>query len=295
MSIPQTTIDQWFESRDKPTAAQFYQVWRSFWHKDEPIPIGNIEGLAELLNAISSENSGRRVHLGAGYPPVDLGNNGDVYIDTESSHSFYFKETGTWTLMGKMIEVSVDANNAAEIGSDGKIYVPVPDIPTLDNVLEAGNTSEREIIVPFLKIVDGIGYAWYGIGSVFGGTTGGIRANVNTVSFRNASNDKEAIIYYQGNNIRTILIPDRTGTMAVLLDAFTLSDATWSSNKISSMLGGKQDLIGYTPENSANKKTNLSSPNDIDYPTTKAVNDAITAAAANSNSVGSKLYLFNNY
>lgn len=206
------TLKQWFETGDYPSQEQFWDWIDSFVHKNE--------------------DSGRRVYFGAGEPSVELGNNGDVFIDTEGSHSFYYKETGNWSLKGKMIEISTDDGNAAEIGTDGKIYVPVPDIPTLDDVLEAGNESEREIKVPYLKVVDGEGYAWYGLGSVYGGSTGGVRANVNTVSYRNASNGMEAILYYQGSTIRTILIPDRTGTMAVLLDAFTLSDATWSSSKI---------------------------------------------------------------
>ncbi len=54
------------------------------------------------------------------------------------------------------------------------------------------------------------------------------------------------------------------------LDIDDLADAgdlktTWS---------GKQDNLGYTPENSANKKTELTD-SDTDYPTTKAVNTGL--------------------
>lgn len=45
-------------------------------------------------------------------------------------------------------------------------------------------------------------------------------------------------------------------------------------------LAGKQDDLGYTPENVTNKATSLAAPDDIKYPTTKAVNDQFVAVAA---------------
>lgn len=39
------TIKSWFRTAFKPTQAQFWDTWDSFFHKDDKIPIGSIEGL----------------------------------------------------------------------------------------------------------------------------------------------------------------------------------------------------------------------------------------------------------
>ena len=43
-------IRNWFKTGLKPTQAQFWDTWDSFWHKDEPIAFQNVEGLSELVN-----------------------------------------------------------------------------------------------------------------------------------------------------------------------------------------------------------------------------------------------------
>lgn len=44
------TILNWFKTGFKPTQAQFWATWTSFWHKDEQIPQNNISGLEIALN-----------------------------------------------------------------------------------------------------------------------------------------------------------------------------------------------------------------------------------------------------
>jgi len=44
------TIKNWFKTGLKPTQKQFWDTWDSFWHKDENIPVSNIEGIDNLLN-----------------------------------------------------------------------------------------------------------------------------------------------------------------------------------------------------------------------------------------------------
>ncbi|AZA88794.1 hypothetical protein EG349_19455 [Chryseobacterium shandongense] len=48
MNTPLHTIFSWFQSGDFPTEAQFKATFSSFYHKDYPIPIANIEGLEDL-------------------------------------------------------------------------------------------------------------------------------------------------------------------------------------------------------------------------------------------------------
>ncbi len=48
---PITTIKSWFRKKLKPTQAQFWAVFDSFWHKQESIPISSIAYLQEYLDA----------------------------------------------------------------------------------------------------------------------------------------------------------------------------------------------------------------------------------------------------
>lgn len=44
------TIRNWFKTGFKPSQLQFWDVWDSFWHKDDQIAANNIAGLGELLD-----------------------------------------------------------------------------------------------------------------------------------------------------------------------------------------------------------------------------------------------------
>lgn len=49
-------IKNWFKTGLKPTQAQFWDTWDSFFHKDDQITIGNIAGLEnQLANKASAE------------------------------------------------------------------------------------------------------------------------------------------------------------------------------------------------------------------------------------------------
>lgn len=49
--VDKNTIKDWFRTGLKPTQAQFWATWDSFWHKDEKIPITAIEDIENILNA----------------------------------------------------------------------------------------------------------------------------------------------------------------------------------------------------------------------------------------------------
>jgi hypothetical protein len=55
------TILAWFKTGKKPTQAQFWASWQSFWHKDEMIPQSNINNLTDVLNA-KTENDQFNAH-----------------------------------------------------------------------------------------------------------------------------------------------------------------------------------------------------------------------------------------
>lgn len=51
MATPLNTIKNWFLTGLKPTQAQFWATWDSFWHKNESIPQESIEDLQISLDA----------------------------------------------------------------------------------------------------------------------------------------------------------------------------------------------------------------------------------------------------
>ena len=62
MAVNINTILNWFKTGLKPTQAQFWASWTSFWHKEEEIPQSSISGLTNILNA-KTENSQFNAHL----------------------------------------------------------------------------------------------------------------------------------------------------------------------------------------------------------------------------------------
>ena len=79
---------------------------------------------------------------------------------------------------------------------------------------------------------------------------------------------------------------------AVVLNADHISDSTTTNKFVTTaekgIWNGKQDALGYTPENAVNKKTTLTD-SDTDYPTTMAVNGALSAKVSwGGNSLASK-------
>ena len=51
------TIKNWFKTGLKPTQEQFTQVWDSFWHKSEKIPINQINGIEQIYKTINDQNT----------------------------------------------------------------------------------------------------------------------------------------------------------------------------------------------------------------------------------------------
>ena len=56
------TIRNWFRTGLRPTQAQFWATWDSFWHKDEMIPVSKINNLQNVLNE-KADQEALRSHL----------------------------------------------------------------------------------------------------------------------------------------------------------------------------------------------------------------------------------------
>lgn len=60
---PLTTIKNWFKTGLKPTQAQFWDTWDSFWHKDDMIPIAKIDGVTAIYTAINNHINDENAHV----------------------------------------------------------------------------------------------------------------------------------------------------------------------------------------------------------------------------------------
>lgn len=66
------TIKDWFKTGKYPTQSQFWNWMDSFWHKDEAIPIGNIETLTTILDGKANADTLAN--------KADLGEDGKVLL-----------------------------------------------------------------------------------------------------------------------------------------------------------------------------------------------------------------------
>lgn len=75
------TIKNWFRTRLKPTQAQYWDTWDSFWHKDDKLPISTVENLTEILSSkATSEALANEVHA----LEQAIEDKPDVYVDSAS-------------------------------------------------------------------------------------------------------------------------------------------------------------------------------------------------------------------
>ncbi len=56
MATEKNILKKWFENFKKPTQEQFWAWLDSYWHKDEKIPIENIEGLDDVFNDVATKS-----------------------------------------------------------------------------------------------------------------------------------------------------------------------------------------------------------------------------------------------
>ncbi|WP_306352202.1 hypothetical protein [Flavobacterium sp. '19STA2R22 D10 B1'] len=99
MATSLNTILNWFKTGKKPTQAQFWASWQSFWHKDEVIPQDKINGLQTSLNSKLNKSS-----LTTNIIPITNSNN--ELIDstiTKDSVGNYYIETPLLSLKNAQI------------------------------------------------------------------------------------------------------------------------------------------------------------------------------------------------
>lgn len=77
-------IKNWFLTGLKPTQAQFWNAWDSFWHKDDAIPIASVDGLQDILDAKSD----------TGAIPLTFKKIAGIWFDTEGNTDVNVPEVG---------------------------------------------------------------------------------------------------------------------------------------------------------------------------------------------------------
>ena len=75
------TIKNWFRTGLKPTQAQFWATWDSFWHKDEKIPISAIDDIETILNE-KADREALQNHL------TDVNAHADLFSQIKTSGRF---------------------------------------------------------------------------------------------------------------------------------------------------------------------------------------------------------------
>ncbi|WP_394775405.1 hypothetical protein [Flavobacterium sp.] len=73
------TIKQWFKTSLKPTQAQFWDTWDSFRHKDEKVPVQDVQDLNELLLTKTGKDDFKTIN---GQPILG---SGDLVISNQTS------------------------------------------------------------------------------------------------------------------------------------------------------------------------------------------------------------------
>ena len=58
-----TTIKNWFKTGLRPTQEQFWATWDSFFHKDDKIPIAQIDGIQNVYDSINGHINNLDAHM----------------------------------------------------------------------------------------------------------------------------------------------------------------------------------------------------------------------------------------
>lgn len=87
------TIKSWFRTRCKPTQAQFWETFDSFWHKAEGISVTAINGLMDILNSKAAANHNHDgVYQPAGNYAAADHNHDNAYAPKNHTHDQYLTE-----------------------------------------------------------------------------------------------------------------------------------------------------------------------------------------------------------
>ena len=199
------TIKSWFRTRCKPTQAQFWETFDSFWHKAEGISVTAINGLMDILNSkAAADHNHDGVYQPAGnYAAADHNHDNDYAAKTHS-HSEYLTQhqdisgkqdviTDLATIrnnatMAAVRAYTLDFGTGAELIQDvnmlGAITINRIDVLNVAHLyVTYGNVSHQEIDLTqpvSLSVADGVIITWEIVRSIEDGLACvGVRCNIN--------------------------------------------------------------------------------------------------------------------
>jgi hypothetical protein len=108
------TIKNWFKTGLKPTQTQFWDTWDSFWHKEDRIPVTQIDGVDNLLDQKANKSIV------------------DNHLTDSGAHSSLF-------LSKEDISKKGQPNGYAPLNATKKI--PSENLEIINNLIDGGETS----------------------------------------------------------------------------------------------------------------------------------------------------------
>jgi hypothetical protein len=143
-----STIKNWFKTGLRPTEQQFSDTWDSFVHKDDKVPIAQVEGIDGVFDVINKHATDANAHSQLFLDKENASNKSD---DPED-----FRNEGTrfWTvravrrfLLNWWATISFKTINNESILGSGNINISggSTNIPTLQEVVIAGSQATEQI------------------------------------------------------------------------------------------------------------------------------------------------------
>lgn len=199
------TIKSWFRTRCKPTQAQFWETFDSFWHKAEGISVTAINGLMDILNSkAAADHNHDGVYQPAGNYAAADHNHDNAYAPKNHTHDQYLTEhqdisgkqdviTDLATIrnnatMAAVRAYTLDFSTGAELIQDvnmlGAITINRIDVLNVAHLyVTYGNVSHQEIDLTqpvSLSVADGVIITWEIVRSIEDGLACvGVRCNIN--------------------------------------------------------------------------------------------------------------------
>ncbi len=255
------TIKNWFKTRLKPTQAQFWDTWDSFWHKDDSIPTESVTGLDTILNSKASTESVTNLQNSVSQSITDIGNEIILLADSvagaedqilanqamdDLTYSFELNEPLTKGQIVQLLEsgkiegvkLSSTVDRAAGAGTtfepDSSNYMRVAFDPGTPGSFVIAYTGENNVGTCIAGTFDGTNVV-FGTRKIFLAST----VYVPVVAFDPHAPGKFAIAYPNNNNSKRLEVA--IGTVAA--NEITLGAAQLSTRYVSNL------SIAYDPFN----------------------------------------------
>ncbi len=218
-TLPQNTVGSNGDVFVNTSAGSFAQKIAGTWTVVYTLPAANAADGALLY--------------GAGLPGSSTGKNSDSYINTLTG-IFYQKNAGAWSQVFSMATGPQGPQGTAGTngtnGTNGNSILSGPSNPSNSSTGANGdfylNTSSYTLFGPKTSGVWGAGVSVIGTGIAAGGATGQILTKTDNSDFDTGWED---------------------------LSFANISGQPTDNANLSAALSGKEDSLGFTPENSANK------------------------------------------